>query len=244
MLYRGAGLYVTPSGLFPPRRVTYSLPFSDGNYVALNALTPMPTNQWTHVAVTWDNVSGHFQIYINGALNQNAGSVGIGKTLPTQAQRNFNGSTLTDKLGCWDFIPSSGTGSSSRYAGAAMTVDDFRLYNRALTASEIQLIYSLEPPVITNVVSTNCMTIDATTTNLDLCTTPKGELTIFDTSPGSVNLEWPAQSNVFYLLQSSDALAPLSWEQLWAGTGTGTNVIVNDPTVPRQKRFYRLLSNQ
>jgi hypothetical protein len=143
-------------------------------------------------------------------------------------------------IGAGNFGVTGFTNPIPVYSTSAGDIDNLRLYTRALSAAEIQLLMQAD----SGTAVTNCTTVGAVTTNLDLCTTTKGQLTIFNSSPGHVLLTWPTQNNAFYLLQSSDELSPFTWIQLWAGAGAGTNVTVSDPTASRQKRFYRLLSNQ
>ena len=72
-------------------------------------------NKWIHVALAYDSAGGSAKIYINGALESSA-------SVSSQAA---NVSLL--KIGSW-------AGTSRFYNGK---VDDFRLYNRALSATEI-----------------------------------------------------------------------------------------------------------
>ena len=87
---------------------------------ATNVVTndPIPINQWTHIAATWDYVVGTMKIFINGVQqNQTA-------ALP-YALDHGDGPTLIGKLGsgAYPFIG---------------TIDEVRVWNTALPASVIK----------------------------------------------------------------------------------------------------------
>lgn len=91
---------------------------NDSNFQALGSIGGIPANVYSHVAFTYDGST--IRIYINGALdNSAASSIGNLAQINTQALR----------LG--------GLGGSFTYAGEA---DEIGIYNRALSASEIQSI--------------------------------------------------------------------------------------------------------
>ncbi len=116
---------------------------------------------------------------------------------------------------------------------------DFAVWPRSYGFVDTHII---SQPSCTNLTVT--FSTGGVTTNVDLCAAPAGKLTISNTGTNAVNLSWPSQSNATYLLESSDALNPTAWTQLWAGLGTGSNIIVPDPTAPRSKRFYRLWTTE
>ncbi|HEY5043829.1 MAG TPA: LamG-like jellyroll fold domain-containing protein [Verrucomicrobiae bacterium] len=239
----GYGLFISPSVSTPSRRPVYTIGFQDGTEANVGSSTPFPDNQWIHLAVTWSSASGLLQIYRNGVLDGTT-SAGLGKTLPTAAQRSPTGTALSAELGVWDFVADT-DGSLARYGGSAAAIDDFRLYTRALATNEIQLVYNGEPPIISTNIMTNCVPVDAVTTNLDFCTVPAGKLRILNVSPGNVQLFWPSQTNAWYLLQGSDEVSPLSWTTVGdVQAGTGSNILVPDSTTSRPRRFYRLLSTE
>ncbi len=236
------GLFIGPS-VVAPRRPTYGIGFHDGTEAIVGSTTAFPDNQWVYLTVTWSSASGLLRIYRNGVLDGSTSSAGLGKTLPTAAQRSPLGPAFPAELGVWDFVSDTNP-VIARYGGAAVAIDDFRLYTRALATNEIQLIYTGEPPSITNTVTTNCTPVSAVTTNLSFCTTPAGKLKIFNTLP-NVELRWSSLSNAYYLLQGTDALSPINWTNVWGiGAGNGTNLVVPELTAPRPRRFYRLLSTE
>ena len=91
--------------------------------------TTLLANKWYHIAYTW-NSAGGLRLYVNGALDAST------------AQANFSAS------GSGDYItiasPLSGTTCGSVTSTAfAGSVDDVRIYNRALSAQEISALYAL-----------------------------------------------------------------------------------------------------
>jgi RHS repeat-associated protein len=89
--------------------------FTSTGYVA-------PLNQWTHVAVTYDN--GVIKTYINGTLvNTYSGSGSIGDVLTSQNDFRVGGRQTT----------------SQNFQGR---IDEARVYNRALSATEVATLPS------------------------------------------------------------------------------------------------------
>ena len=80
------------------------------------------TNMWNHVAFTYDGTNVYF--YVNG----------VSSAPIAQSLYDFDLGTLA--IGC-NLIGGSTTQPS--FDGG---IDEFRIYNRALTASEIQAIYA------------------------------------------------------------------------------------------------------
>jgi len=89
--------------------------FIDTGYVA-------PLNQWTHLAVTYDN--GTIKTYANGILVHSYGGSGsIGDQITAQNDFRIGGRQVI----------------SQQFQGE---IDEVRVYNRALTASEIGVLMS------------------------------------------------------------------------------------------------------
>ncbi len=207
--------------------------------------TSIPTNQWVHLSATWRNSDGLAVFYVNG-IQVGSTNFAAGATFPPFTNNGTSlppgmaartGSTL---IGAANFDIGAGT-LVTLDSLAAGQVDNLRVYSRALSSGEIQQIMQAD----SGAVVTNCATTGAVTTNLDFCTTPKGKLQILNAAPNNVQLSWPSQTSAFYLLQGSDELAPLNWTTVWgAQAGNGSNINVFDPTTPRPKRFYRLLSTE
>jgi hypothetical protein len=96
----------------------------DGNNV--NRATPLPTyntNTLTHVGATWEN--NFIELFINGNSVASA-------SVPNAATKQLNA-----QIG-----KNSGTGAQNLDG----TVDDFRIYNRRLSASEFNQIYTNTDP--------------------------------------------------------------------------------------------------
>ncbi|WP_299117197.1 LamG-like jellyroll fold domain-containing protein [uncultured Winogradskyella sp.] len=104
---------------------------SDGNF-AVNG-GPVTLNQWTHIAGVYDQVNGTLSIYINGTLQNTATGI-TGSSLST---------TNNTILGGVDWGNATFTG----------TIDELRIWDRALTAQEIadqrsQILSSDEPNLV------------------------------------------------------------------------------------------------
>ncbi len=87
------------------------------------------TSDWTHVVATYDDSTHIAKIFINGV--EVIGHYQRGNSLPTPNQNpiyNF-------------YIGRNGGGSAIKYFTGSM--DDLRIYNRALSGTEVQQLYSL-----------------------------------------------------------------------------------------------------
>jgi len=84
----------------------------------------IPTNVWTSFAATYDGMTK--SLYINGTLN-----VSVSYTFPANWDTSF-----------------MGEGIGGDFAGQAETfdgvIDDIRIYNRALSDTEVQQLYAIE----------------------------------------------------------------------------------------------------
>jgi chitodextrinase len=80
---------------------------------------------WTHIAVVHTNATNQGTLYING--------VAVG----TKTFAITRGDTT-------DHLKSGYTANNSRYYNGA--VDDMRIYNRVLSAAEVQALYNIAPP--------------------------------------------------------------------------------------------------
>jgi prepilin-type N-terminal cleavage/methylation domain-containing protein len=83
----------------------------------------LPVGTWTHIAVTFDPL-GKATLYDNGVAVASSTSGGIG----------YNGAAQHIVIGCEDNVYNCFSG----------TVDDARLYGRALSAAEVRAIYNAE----------------------------------------------------------------------------------------------------
>ena len=88
----------------------------------------MLPNHWYHVVHEW-SAGGGLRLYVNGVLDGSA------------SQSIFTGSGLSNYLAIGGPQP-GGTGCSTDAAtGFAGTIDDVRIYNRALSPQEVQQLY-------------------------------------------------------------------------------------------------------
>jgi hypothetical protein len=104
--------------------------------ISTNGIT---LNTWQHVAVTWDGAANasNIHIYINGVLSDSTPTNGAG-TLPDD-------STAALAIG------NRASDVARAFAGS---IDDLRVYNRMLSAAEIQALASGKVNVNINFVST------------------------------------------------------------------------------------------
>jgi hypothetical protein len=106
---------------FPNGRINWAFANSNPGWQFIDTGFVAPLNQWTHLAVTYDN--GTIKTYANGSLvHTHSGSGSIGDVHPED-----NGF----RIGGRQIFPQQFQGR----------IDEVRVYNRALTASEISLIH-------------------------------------------------------------------------------------------------------
>ena len=84
-------------------------------------------NQWYHFCATYDGTD--IKIYLDGALQATTAHA-VGGNLQTVTSSVFN-------IGTHNLPPESGNGSTTHYGG----LQNFRVYNRALTAAEVSRLY-------------------------------------------------------------------------------------------------------
>ena len=94
-----------------------------GSHTTAADVVELPLKEWFQVALTWNN--GAYAVYVNGAQVNSGAYTGL-TTLNTIA--NFGND-----------------GSSAPYEAFCGTLDEARVYNRALTAAEVKAIYQLVP---------------------------------------------------------------------------------------------------
>lgn len=127
------------------------------NRRALHSTIKLPINKWTYIVATYDGATA--RLYINGALNA---------SVATQPQCNINDSTGYVYLGD---APNrrAGVPAATPLDGA---MDDVRVYNRALSNSEVQQLYfQVVPPKISGTapwVTPHTITCKNLTTNKQL----------------------------------------------------------------------------
>lgn len=113
-----------PSAVGPGNLYANIIDSNGGFHVISSAPNLITTNAYQHVAVTYEKTSGIATLYLNGS---------------TVAQQNLGVFTPQTTYDMQMGVRRSGGGNGTPYKG---TIDEVELFNRALTASEIQSIYS------------------------------------------------------------------------------------------------------
>src|SRR5882762_4078294 len=109
--------------------IIFQISDAGNNTVAVGAGVNIPYNQWSHVAGTLDGSTGNIKLYVNGAL---------------ASQTNTTIRPLGSLLANND--PGIGIGNLHENVGGGFPfygdIDEIALYDRALSANEIQAIYN------------------------------------------------------------------------------------------------------
>jgi hypothetical protein len=122
--YGGPGVFMWNSNGFP--QINFN--FKNGNVGSTNGALPL--NVWKHVCCV--RAGGALRIYVNGVLNATGAP---GTTAPVYS--------FPARFGTMFFNGSS----PPQYNGHNGKIDEFRIYNRALTALEILILASVALPV-------------------------------------------------------------------------------------------------
>ncbi len=194
---RSYGTGIIPNGTF-----AFSLcPDGTTTTIVIQSTSVIPVNQWIHFVDTYDG--SKVRLYLNGALQVEAAySLGI-----------FPGN------GAIGIGASVGGGSPGQFLSPFQgKIDEISVYNRALTAAEIQAIYNAGSG--------------------GMCFTP----TLNITHAGqSVVLFWPAAAADFGLQERTDLLAPANWASIFPASITNNDQITVTLPAGNQSKFYRLL---
>ncbi|RLI11712.1 hypothetical protein DRO35_04590 [Candidatus Bathyarchaeota archaeon] len=94
-----------------------------GNYIYWKSGVKIPLNKWSHVAATREADTGIVKVYFNGQLGDT---------------HSWNTGKLSDAEDSYSTIIGKDRGDRM-FNG---TIDEVRIYNRALSEEEIQLLYS------------------------------------------------------------------------------------------------------
>lgn len=129
-----------------------------GSFQAASVSAPIQTDTWTHVSLVRDNATGLLKLYLNGNL---------------EAVQTFN--LAYNISNAASFGLSSGSACINVDATRRFTgdLDEFRIYNRAITADEATQLPNLviEPPVVAETAIDKTIDEDAGPTSLyDLST--------------------------------------------------------------------------
>lgn len=101
---------------------------------------PSPWKKWNHLALSYDQTTSNFILYVNGSKIGNLSIPGFGPLVFQNATKMVFG-TLQFQTN-----PSLTTGGKKESWGASLTgqLDEVRIYNKALTVDEIAAITKLE----------------------------------------------------------------------------------------------------
>jgi len=119
LIYNGEGSY-NNNGAF-------ALSFNDNTNGGVQATSILPINEWINITATWRSSDGRMIIYKNGVLESST-IVGVGKKLKYHT-------SYTAKIGEWGIL------RNSQYKLNGL-IDDIRIYNRALTDTEVLALYN------------------------------------------------------------------------------------------------------
>jgi hypothetical protein len=111
------------TGVSPNDNLVLSLSSNGNNLFQRCSNTVLATNTWYFVAGTYDSVGGTMHVYINGVLDDG--------TLLGSVPASIKNSTATVRVGNTTLVNQNFHGQ----------IDDARIYNRALSASEIATLY-------------------------------------------------------------------------------------------------------
>lgn len=133
--WAGNGFFITYNG-------NSSIMLVDGTahfYVPVNMNTFLPLNEWTHVVVTFDSATKQGAIYKNGE--------------PQPIAKSGNPSSITSTTS----VKKLGVSGYGNGAQLNAVLDDLRIYNGAMTAEQVRMLYegkdvvSVEPVSVTTV---------------------------------------------------------------------------------------------
>ena len=121
LLYNGEGSYTDYPAI--------GLSFNSGDGVWYGK-TKVPLNNFTHLVFTWSSITGKLRIYQNGKLNASFENVGKGEQLRNGVY------SYKAAIANWGYP----RGGFYQFVGM---LDEIRIYNRALSASEVTALYNI-----------------------------------------------------------------------------------------------------
>ncbi|MBF0288106.1 MAG: LamG domain-containing protein [SAR324 cluster bacterium] len=115
-------------------KISFRVNIGEGDYTNIEIVSddPVINNQWYHVAVVYDGNS--LRMYVNNELQENSELISGAITL----------NTTPTGLALWigaEHRNQTNFNSPEGYTGFTGSIDDIRLYSRALSASEVSLLY-------------------------------------------------------------------------------------------------------
>ena len=101
----------------------------------LDGASLVPLNGWSHLVASWNGLAGEnaLKVYFNGSMESQ------GDSHIDTLRNNFSGNSGKMRLGVRDI-----RGSNSAYGYFKGTMDEVRIYNRALSEAEVLALYELE----------------------------------------------------------------------------------------------------
>jgi chitodextrinase len=177
-----------------PRTIGFKLTSSSGEFMARYGATALSTNTWYHVAGVYDATALTLNVYLNGQLD-NGTLIG---TVTSSQQNSMQNVSIGQRTG----IP-----GSFNFAGS---LDEVRIYSRALTPGEIQA--DMSTPI------GSAADTQAPTAPSNLAATA--------TSPTQINLGWTASSDnsgvTGYLIERCQGAGCTTFIQIASPSGTAT----------------------
>lgn len=114
--------------LNPDRKLVFGFK-AGGAWRSVISAAALPIDAWAHVAATYDSASGRAQIFIDGAVS----------------------GALTGPVAALNDVPAvlqTGSVRNSPSRTAAFSIDDLRLYGRALSAGDVGLLFNRNDPAL------------------------------------------------------------------------------------------------
>lgn len=177
--YAGNGFFLTYNG----NSSIFYVDGANGFYVRQSPNDFLPLNEWTNVVITFDSTTGERAIYKNGVA-QTLGTDGTPRTITATAD--------VKKIGV------SGYGNGAQlHAG----LDDFRIYNGPMTASQVKGLY--EGKDIKSVEQTAAATTVGTAPSLPASV----QVTYENDAIGTAFVVWDAISAEQYAAEGSFTVA-------------------------------------
>lgn len=98
--------------------------------------------KWTHIAITYDGGTSQISVYADGAATSINNKVLAGGAWGKLSFADFNGLSIGTHQFQTNPSLTDNTGAQSWASSFKGTLDNFRLYNRALTAAEVQQLFT------------------------------------------------------------------------------------------------------
>lgn len=162
------------------------------------------TNRWHHIATAYDPLTGGIAVFVDGQMLPLIGP----STLPATPDNSFN---------TWIGMRNFGTGPSF---GTPARIDDVRIYNRALSALEVEELFTREA-------------------------VGDGLAASAQWTPGGLAVRFPAAPNVAYSILYATNLPAVLWQKLADVPAAPTNRLAEilDPSLTNAaQRYYRIVA--